>query len=68
MDLTHSPFYEAYLPDPLGGSEQELVHRVGKAVKFRQNKALLSLWGHRIKWFLKARAKVRKTNQQTTTE
>jgi hypothetical protein len=68
MDLTHSPFYEAYLPDPLGGSDQDLVHRVGRSVKVRQNKTRLSLWSHRIKWFLRARAKVRKTSQQTTTE
>jgi hypothetical protein len=68
MDLTHSPFYEAYLPDPLGGSDRELVHRVGKSVKARQNKTLMSLWSHRIKWFLRASARLRKTNQQTRTE
>jgi hypothetical protein len=68
MDLTHSPFYEAYLPDPLGGLDQELVQRVATSVKKRQNKTRISLWGHRIKWFLRARAKVRKTNQQTRTE
>jgi hypothetical protein len=68
VDLEHSPFYETYLPDPLGGSEQELLHRVGKAVKVRQNKTRISLWGHRIKAFLRARAKQRKTRQQTRTE
>jgi hypothetical protein len=68
MDLTHSPFYEAYLPDPLGGSEQALVRRVGKSVKARQNKTRISLWVHRIKGFLRTRAKQRRTNQQTTTE
>lgn len=68
MDLTHSPFYEAYLPDPLGGSDQELVQRVARSVKIRQNKTRISLWGHRIKWFLRASIKLRKTNQQTRTE
>jgi hypothetical protein len=68
MDLTHSPFYEAYLPDPLGGSDQELVQRVATSVKKRQNKTRISLWVHRIKWFLRTRAKVRKTNQQARTE
>jgi hypothetical protein len=68
MDADHSPFYKAYLPDPLGGSDQALMRRVSMSVKVRQNKTLLSLWMHRIKWFLRAGAKLRKTSPQTTNE
>ena len=68
MDADHSFFYKAYLPDPLGGSDQALMQRVGRSVKVRQNKTLLSLWMHRIKWFLRAGAKLRKTSPQTTNE
>jgi hypothetical protein len=55
-DSEHAPFYEAYLPDPLGGSAQTLVRRVGKAIKVKQNKTLVSSWVHRIKRILRKRA------------
>ena len=57
-DTERAPFYEAYLPDPLGGSERVLLRQVEKAIKVKQNKTLVSSWVHRIKRILKKRAKL----------
>jgi len=67
-DAQQAPFYEAYLPDPLGGSDRALLYRVGKAIKAKQNRTLITSWVNRVKRILRNRAKQRETNQSTATE
>jgi len=64
-DAERAPFYEAYLPDPLGGSERVLLRRVEKAIKVKQNKTLVSSWVHRIKRILRKRSRLRKAGLET---
>ncbi len=37
-----APFYESYLPDPIGGADQELRQRVDRAVRVHNNATFIS--------------------------
>jgi tRNA A-37 threonylcarbamoyl transferase component Bud32 len=43
------PFYEAYLPDPLGNCDDSVRKRVERAVRVRLNQTLLSAFVHRLR-------------------
>ncbi|MFQ5457003.1 MAG: lipopolysaccharide kinase InaA family protein, partial [Myxococcota bacterium] len=54
-DSERAPFYEAYLPDPLGGSAEALKREVARAVRVNQNRTLISGLVHRAKKRLRHR-------------
>jgi hypothetical protein len=54
------PFFEGYLPDPLGGRSEALRRRVLRQARARNNQTLLSSLVHRFKRRLKERRRKRR--------